>query len=809
MMNMTRRFLLPLVTVLMTGSVLGQAPNLGYLYPAGGKQGRTVEVLAGGQRLNGVKQAHVTGEGVTVEVVKHYRLVRNVNGDQRKLLTKLLQERENELLGENKPAAKKKASPYRKPAAKKVPPKKSPKTKTIATEKTDAKKAADKKTDPKKTEEKKEVPPIKLPPHPLLESIDQMSLRELEVVRRTFLKANRNQLNPQLGELVTLQVNIAAGAAPGDRMIRLVTPSGLTNPVCFQVGLLPEASEQEPNNPGEFTKLPPVKPLKLPVTVNGQIMPGDIDRIPFHAKKGEPLVVDAEARSLIPYLADAVPGWFQIVVALLDEKGKEVAYADDFRFDPDPVMRFDIPKDGLYHLEVRDSIYRGREDFVYRIRLGRVPVITEMFPLGTQQGKISTAQVRGWNLPAGVVKFDSGGDAGPLRETSLTKGPWHTNSVPYAVHALPQMRDREPNDGAKTPQRVKLPKMIDGRIAKAGDVDVFRIDGREGQEIVAEVQARTLNSPLDSKLTLLDGRGAVVAKNDDFMEKDGHLHLGAGLLTHHADSYLRIKLPADGPYFIVLADSQGHGGSAYAYRLRLSEPDPGFRVMVSPSTMLAPAGEHAPLRFHIARCDGFNGPVEISLVDAPSGYRLHGATIPAGQDQIRATLESPVKKPVDPVELHFLARSLLGDHDLECKVQPADNRMQAFLWRHLVPADAFIVMPRWGRRYELSLEIDGPVLLTPGASVDVRVLAREGSLPMSMRINASDPPAGITVKSSGMLSDGFVLTLQADQSLKPGPAGNLIVEGWMQPAARKGKRAPRPQLMGVLPPIPFVTEPPK
>ena len=396
-----------------------------------------------------------------------------------------------------------------------------------------------------------------------------------------------------------------------------------------------------------------------------------------------------------------------------------------------------------------------------------------------------------------------------MRKAAITQGPWHTNAVPYSVNALPQMLDAEPNNTAAQPQRVRLPKMIDGRISKVGDVDVFRIDGRKGEEVVAEVQARTLNSPLDSKLTLLDARGAVVANNDDFMEKDGHLHLGTGLVTHHADSYLRTRLPASGAYFLVLADSQGHGGSAYAYRLRVSHPQPGFEAMVSPSTMLTPAGEHAAVRFHVARRDGFDGPVRIALVDAPSGYKLHGATIPAGQDGVRATLESPVKKPQGPVELRFEARALDADHELVRSVQAADNRMQAFLWRHLVPAESFIAMPRWGKNYGFALELDGPLVLEPGQSVDVRVLAREGALPASMKISANDAPEGVTVSSSGMLSDGFMLTIEADKTLKPGQAGNLIVESWMQPAAKKGRKAPRLQPTGMLPPIPFVTETPK
>ena len=68
----------------------------------------------------------------------------------------------------------------------------------------------------------------------------------------------------------------------------------------------------------------------------------------FIARKGQHLVVAVSARELIPYLADAVPGWFQATLALYDAKGKELAYDDDFRFHPDPVLLCEIPKDGDY-----------------------------------------------------------------------------------------------------------------------------------------------------------------------------------------------------------------------------------------------------------------------------------------------------------------------------------------------------------------------------------------------------------------------------------------------------------------------------
>ena len=101
----------------------------------------------------------------------------------------------------------------------------------------------------------------------------------------------------------------------------------------------------------------------------------------------------------MPYLADAVPGWFQAVLTLYDAAGKEVAYDDDFRFHPDPVLHYVVPNDGEYTVEIKDALYRGREDFVYRISIGELPFVTGIFPLGGKAGARTSVELSGWNLP--------------------------------------------------------------------------------------------------------------------------------------------------------------------------------------------------------------------------------------------------------------------------------------------------------------------------------------------------------------------------------------------------------------------------
>ena len=66
--------------------------------------------------------------------------------------------------------------------------------------------------------------------------------------------------------------------------------------------------------------------ITVPCTMNGQIASGEVNRYRFEARKGQRLVISVAARELIPYIADAVPGWFQPVLALYDADGKEVAY---------------------------------------------------------------------------------------------------------------------------------------------------------------------------------------------------------------------------------------------------------------------------------------------------------------------------------------------------------------------------------------------------------------------------------------------------------------------------------------------------
>ena len=166
------------------------------------------------------------------------------------------------------------------------------------------------------------------------------------------------------------------------------------------------------------------------------------------------------------------------MLVLYDASGKEVAYDDDYRFKPDPVIFYQVPADGEYVLAINDSIYRGREDFVYRITIGELPFVTSIFPLGGPAGAPRPPRMAGWKLDGAQLDAPAP-DARPgLIALAAAKAGYRSNRVPFALDTLPERLDKEPNDSAAAAQKVTLPVIVNGRIDRPDDWDVFQFTGK-------------------------------------------------------------------------------------------------------------------------------------------------------------------------------------------------------------------------------------------------------------------------------------------------------------------------------------------
>lgn len=756
------RFLCGFLGVGMAVQVVAQnVPRIGYVFPAGGQVGRTIEVVLGGQFLGAATNVIFSGTGIHATVVDYHKPMNQGAFN-------LLRDQVREL--EERKAAWTKA------------------TQSGAV------------TAPNTTN--------------TWSAGDDQTLAEL---REKLLKnpPNRNA-TPALAEVATLRVQIDADATPGEREIRLASAAGCSNPRKFWVGVIPEISQApaRATNPeadrlrerfgrrATTVKSELVSRVTLPAVINGQIMPGKVDRYRFRARRGQQLVIRAQARELIPYLADAVPGWFQAAITLRDAKGQSVAYNDDYRFRPDPLLNYEVAADGEYELEIKDAIYRGREDFVYRISVGELPYVTDIFPLGGRIGQDTEVTLTGWNLATNRAVVSSEDSVSGIHFVPVPAGGLQTNHVAFAWDDLEEQVEAEPNDTMQTAESITGRRIINGRIGQPGDVDFFKFRGRAGETIVVEVLARRLGSPLDSILRLTDAAGRQLAVNDDLEDK------ASGLNTHHADSYLMLTLPAAGDYFVQIADAQGKGGAAQAYRLRLSPPRPDFVLRVLPSALNFRTRNSVTAQVQVLRRDGFTNAIALTLKDAPAGVTLSAGNLPAGQNSVQITIKAPVVPDSEIFRIELEGHARLGDKLVVRPVTPADDLMQAFFYRHLVSAQELIGAIAGPTELNRLVKVANqtPVRISVGGTARLKVNFPHGPVMDRLHFKLDTAPAGISIKEILPTRAGAEIVLQSEAAEASAAVSDEVIITAMMPAGWPGstaKRSDQEREIGPLTPIPI------
>lgn len=644
-------------------------PYIGFIYPAGGQVDTTFEIRVGGQRLDNIIGVDITGKRVTAKLLEYRHQMSNQQ-------VRLLREQVTEL--------RKFTRRYSSEASRKGP-------------------------------------------NGVTDKQYQTVVDQLERIQSRLGDYVQRPACGSIANVVRIEVTIHGNAEPGERELRLRTLTGVSNPMPFHVGQLREYSRpplptcEAPVLGKEvqaLRKRPPegtVTTIHLPCTVNGQISPSEVDRYRFAARQGQKLVLTTLARQLVPYLADAVPGWFQPVIEVADSRGREVAYVDDFRFKPDPVVIFEVPEDGEYTFSIRDAIYRGREDFVYRVSLGELPFVTSVFPPGRSLGTALPLKVTGVNLGRMELLEPTRTDGTGIHVIDRARDGRLINPVPFAVDTLPETFEHKSRGGSTRAQALHLPVIVNGRIDQPGDLDIFEFAGRAGEQIVIDVMARRLDSPLDSSVRLVFGDGQLVAFNDD------HRDLGDGLNTHPADSYLNVVLPSTGTYRIHLSDTAQAGGEEYVYRLRVSAPQPEFALRVEPSSISVRNRATATVNVHAFREDGFDKPITLSVVGLPPGLTAAPVVISGTQQVARVAIKANWTKMHEPVEV---APQVIGSAYLSGRIVthhpavPAEDRMQAFLWRHLVPTADFKVYV-----YDPSIKLEEPPDPIVPSTIKAQILA--------------------------------------------------------------------------------------
>ena len=174
------------------------------------------------------------------------------------------------------------------------------------------------------------------------------------------------------------------------------------------------------------------------------------------------------------------------------------------------------------------------------------------------------------------------------------------------------------------------------------------------------------------------------------------------------------------------------------------------------------------------------------------------------------TLSVPAKAPSTPFRFSVIGRANIQQREVIRAAVPADDLMQAFIYRHLVPASQLeVCITGPPHRFTIGTAVAEPIKIPPGGKVRVSVNAPPSTFLGEVHLELSDPPPGITIESVSLGRLGGEIVVQSDAAVaKPGLKGNLIVNAF---AVRTGEGAGKGKaqriksriLLSALPAIPF------
>ena len=496
-----------------------------------------------------------------------------------------------------------------------------------------------------------------------------------------------DQSSPQLADKVKIKISIAENVPCGLYDLRLQSPKGLSNKLPFEVSSYPNFIEEKRSSLKR-----PNKVTTLPAVLCGYVAPGEVDYFRFTGKKGETIVASVKGRQLVPYIADAVPGWFQPVIKIVDSKGKEVAFSDDYYHYVDPVIMVSLPKDDDYTLMIHDAIYRGREDFNYRIQLGVIPFVTGRYPAYGVAGKKIKQQIEGVNLDKtkSVAKVNKEG----YHTLSYTNSVGTSNAVPF--YALPKgiKLIHSPKNGAT----LSIYSAITDSLTSKEPIKRYKIEAEKRVPIIVELIGRRNGSRIDAVMRLRDRFGNIVAEVDDTEDPI------QGLITFHADPVLKYTPKINGDMFLEVEDLHRGYGKDYHYLLRQHSQMPSFNAFVSPAYITTPSGGTSQFRVDVK--GKLRRPANLVIKGLPKSFTTSSLKLRGGRrwDVSITTPKGTLVKRY-PIELKMEYPVGKGVRE-QAKVLPVDKMMQAFYYEHHIPAAELAIDVVEQSPYRLSLSID-------------------------------------------------------------------------------------------------------
>jgi hypothetical protein len=352
-----------------------------------------------------------------------------------------------------------------------------------------------------------------------------------------------------------------------------------------------------------------------------------------------------------------------------------------------------------------------------------------------------------------------------------TQAGW-SNPVKFFVGNLPELIEAEPNDAPGQLQRVGIPATVNGRIERKGDIDRFAFRAGACEQLVFEVKAEELGTPLDAHLTLYNSKGSELANNDD-ADPGNRLN---------RDARLEFSFLEAGDYSLAIRDLSRLGGPDYGYRLTMRKPAPGFSLGFDTDRPIVERGGAGALKITAKRWEGFDGEIALDVLGLPKSISAGPAVIKKGETQASISLKCESGAAPEVFHIKVAGEAKINDQGVKQWAQLAKMQVRVsglgpgFTTVQVVEVPLAITEP-----VHFNLEVGAtqvPLVRSGSAEFTVTAKRREG-FKTAIALVVENLPTGVTAEEVQIREDGnhAVVKLKANEAAKVGRYLDVAIVG--------------------------------
>lgn len=529
-------------------------------------------------------------------------------------------------------------------------------------------------------------------------------------------------------------VTVAADTPPGIYEARTIGFFGYSTAKAFVVA---DASSNEIHEPRSRSTRETALELnvlngdKVGAVVSSFVAASGIDWYRFKAK--------ADTRVLIQLFAERIDSRMDGQLILYDSRGRELDRNRDW-FGRDSFLELNPAADGEFYLAVSDILYRGGNDYFYRLDISNRPHIDFIYPPAGKAAEKGTYTIFGRNLPGSIspAKPSQTAEFGshqavrrgrplesveveiPLPSRSQAPDGMFTGTPRQSL--LPGMDFRykgsnpvrigfatapvESEYEASRKALVSVPVEIAGSFDEENYEDSFRFTAEQGKTYVIEAIADRMQSQVDPLLIVsrIEGTGkdkklTVVSENDDlksYFPQHGKTTINADT----TDAAILLKPEQSGDYKVTIVNQYGSGDAASLYRLAIRNPVHDFALLATTEQPLPTgrtgysvtphlrAGARWGVRVIAPRQDGFADDIVVTAEDLPSGVSASPLTLYGEVDEGYLVLAAD-----DTVKDWSGDIKIIGRSTIDGKQVARTARFNTIVWGHIF-ADSIRVRSR-------------------------------------------------------------------------------------------------------------------